>query len=121
MSLIINWQGRDYNVDPADLNQRELDLIHQRTGLTWGDLVTGGLRPDPNAVRALFWIVDQRTKPDLQYSAYDGPPMGLWLRHIAGYRDVVQDLGKLMTEAFGGNGSAASPSDADTPPISTTA
>lgn len=120
MSLVITWQDRDYNVDPTELSTRELDLIYQRTSLTWPDLIKGGLRPDPNTVRALFWVIDQRADPNLKFSDYDGPSMRVWLPHLGEFKSIVGDLGKLMTEALETNGSGDSPSTVDTAPESST-
>lgn len=124
MSLIVEWNGKAYDVDPGELSQRELDLIEQRTGQTWREVLVGALRPEPNAVRALFWVVDRRDEPDLRYSDYDGPPMKVWLPKLAEYREaVVEPLGKAITAAIPPSalgGSPSSPATADTPQPSTT-
>jgi hypothetical protein len=118
--LIVEWNGREYDVDPTELTQRELDQIEQKTGLTWKSLVTGGLNCEANAIRALFWVVERRDSKDLTFGDYDGPPLKVWLPHLPAFKAISDDLGKQLTSVFGDSGSGSSPSDVDTPPPSTT-
>lgn len=120
MSLIVEWNGKKYDVDPSGFNQRELDLIEQRTGMDWKTLLTGAVDCQPNAVRALFWLTDQREDRDLKYSDYDGPPLSLWLSHLGEIKAIADALGKVVTAQLGTDGSDDSPSTVDTPPGSTT-
>jgi hypothetical protein len=120
VSLVVEWQGREYDVDPSELSQRELDLIHQKTGLGWTDLLVGGVRCNATAIRALFWVVDRRADEKITFSDFDGPPMRLWIEHLAAFKAISDDLGKQITAAIGEDGLDASPSAADTPPTSST-
>lgn len=120
MTLAIDWNGKTYDVDPNEFTVRELDLIEQKTGLNWSNLLLTALRFQPNAIRALFWLVDQRDQPDLKFSSYEGPPMKVWTPHVVEWAALVDDLGKLVKAANAASGSADSPSTVDTHPSSTT-
>lgn len=130
MTLLIDWDDKTYDVDPLGFSMRELDLIEQRTGMSWRKLVVAAYELSPNAVRALFWVVDQRREPALKYSEYDGPPITAFLAHLDAYAEIMASLGKRLRdvarieleaeEPSGTGGSDESPSIVDTPPSSTT-
>lgn len=125
MSLVVEWQGREYDVDLREFSQRELSLIEQKAGLDWQGLLFGAWRMQPDPLRALFWIVDRRDDKDLTFGDYDGPPLKVWLPHLAEWRSIMDDLGKVAKAAAGEDtpetsGSASSLSDVDTPQPSMT-
>lgn len=97
MTWIIPWNGKDYDVDPAEFSAGELKLIKERTGLTYMKLVTAAVTDlDGEAIAAMFWIVDRRSNPDLKFSDYDGPPLKLILINLDGYNTASEELGKAM-------------------------
>jgi hypothetical protein len=125
VSLIVEWQGREYDVDLREFSQREMSLIEQKAGLDWQALLIGAWRMQPDALRALFWIIDRRDNKDLTFGDYDGPPLKVWLPYTADWKSIMDDLGKVIKAAAGEDtpetdGSASSPSDADTPLPNTT-
>lgn len=127
MSLIVEWQGREYDVDLREFSQRELNAIQQQAApdLDWEGLLIGAWRMQPDALRALFWIVDRRDNKDLKFGDYDGPPLKVWLPHLTEWKSIMDDLGKVIQavapeETREGSGSESSLSDVDTPPSSTT-
>lgn len=125
MSLVIEWQGREYDVDLREFSQREMGLIEQKAGLDWQELLIGAWRMKPDALRALFWIVDRRSNPELTFGDYDGPPLWVWLEHVSEWKSIMDDLGKVIKAASGeevpeADGSESSPSDVDTQPPSMT-
>lgn len=98
MSVIVKWQGREYDIDPLEMTTRELDLIEQRTGLKLSDLVSGVLEFQANASRALFWVNDRRQDQALDFGTYDGPPMRVVMGVVGEFaRTVVDALGKAAS------------------------
>lgn len=97
MSWIIEWNGREYDVDPSEFSGRELKEIKLRTQLTYAKLMDVVAREqDGEAICALFWTVDRRTNPDLKFDTYEGPPLKLVLAHLDGLNDAMEELGKAM-------------------------
>lgn len=127
MSWIIQWNGKDYDVDPSEFTGLELKKIKLRTGLTYSKLMDAVAREqDGEAICALFWTVDRRTDPDLKFDTYEGPPLKLVLAALDGLNTAMEDLGKAMgiqekkaettqTTPTGGG----QPSSSSTPPPST--
>lgn len=125
MSLIVEWQDREYDVDLREFSQREMALIEQKAGLDWQALLIGAWRMQPDALRALFWIVDRRDNKELTFGDYDGPPLKVWLPYASEWKSIMDDLGKVIKAASveytpETSGSASSLSDVDTPQPSTT-
>lgn len=97
MSWIIEWNGKDYDVDPAEFSALELKMIKERTGLTYTKLMDAVAREqDGEAICALFWTVDRRSNPDLKFSDYEGPPLKLILASLDGLSAAMEELGKAM-------------------------
>lgn len=116
MSWVVRWRDKDYDVDPGDLDGWELSQIKQKVGLTYKALLIGVGELDADAIRALFWIVDRRDQPDLQFSDYRGPSINTIMPHMAAYAAMMEAVGKLVpdvpdtatTETTGSDGSASS-------------
>ncbi len=125
MSWIINWNGKDYDVDPGEFSGRELKEIKLRTQLTYSKLMDAIAREqDGEAICALFWTVDRRSNPDLKFDTYEGPPLKLVLANLDGLNTAMEELGKAMgiqdkaeTQTTETTGSPSSPSS--TPPTET--
>lgn len=126
MSWIIEWNGREYDVDPSEFSAGELKLIKQRTGLTYRKLIEAIGEQDGEAICALFWVVDHRADPDVKFTDYQGPPMKLIIAGLDGFNTAMEDLGKAMgiqetkaetTQTTPTDGGPSSPSS--TPPSST--
>lgn len=119
MTWIVDWNGKEYDIDPGEFTGIELGLIHKRTTLTYRQLMTEALPNfDGDAVRALFWIVDRRTNSGLKFDDYEGPPMKVFIGALAGFPPLVEELGKVVDAAFGTTGSESSASSTDgAPPI----
>lgn len=97
MTWIVEWQGREYDVDPAEFSGAELKLIKERTGLTYMKLLNAVAKEqDGEAICALFWIVDRRSNQDLKFSDYDGPPLKVVLTHFDGLLAAIDEAGKAM-------------------------
>lgn len=126
MTVLVQWKGRDYDLDVRNLTTRELDLIQQRTALDWYDVLNGLVRVEPNAIRAIFWVHDQRDDAALSFRDYDGPPLSVVLDDLPQLRDVMQAVGKAIRVVVGPDASTgppasgALPSNVDTPPASST-
>lgn len=119
MSLPIEWNGKTYDVDPEEFTMQELGLIKDRVGLGYPELVMGALSGHGDAVRALFWLVDQREDPKLKFASYPGPPGKVWKQMLPHFSLLASDMGKatdaaeeLITKA-GSAGSANSTAGAD--------
>lgn len=112
MTVKVEWLGKTYDIDPLEMSTREIDLIEQRTGLKLSDVASRFL-DEANAGRALFWIVDRREDPTLDFSTYDGPPMRIIVEVGAEfYRAVLGVLGKAAAALPSAeDGSPSSPSD----------
>lgn len=98
MSWIVPWNGKDYEVDPLTFNGLELAKIKQKVGLTYRELLSAVPQLDGDAIRVLFWVVDQRDNPGLEFGTYGGPPLKIVLMQLAGFTGSVQELGKAMDE-----------------------
>lgn len=120
MSCVVEWAGRDYDVDPEEFTTRELGLIKERTGLDYPHLIFGVVSGEGDPIRVLFWLIDQRADPGLKFSDYDGPPVKVYKQLIPHFSVLADGLGKATEEA--GRrvtaGSAGSPSSTDTAPTS---
>lgn len=121
MSWIINWNGKDYDVDPSEFSGRELKEIKLRTQLTYSKLMEAVAREqDGEAICALFWTVDRRTTPDLKFDTYEGPPLKLVLANLDGLNTAMEELGKAMgveetTPTTETTGTPSSPSSSPPP------
>lgn len=98
MSWIIEWNGTPYDVDPHEFSGRELSMVKLRTGLALRPLIQGVLDSDGDAIRVLFWVVAQRTEPELVFSDYDGPPVGLIVKNLPGLAKAMEELGKDLPD-----------------------
>lgn len=122
MSWIVNWNGKEYDVDPLVFSGLELSEIKLRTGFTFRKLIVEGIPDmDPDAIRALFWTVDRRTDSDLKFSEYGGPPAEVWLPAMPAFTKsataLADGMGKAMpttptTETTGTPSSPSSTPDA---------
>lgn len=122
MSWIVTWNDREYDVDPLGFSGLELSLIKQRTGMGFTKLMQEGIPDmDGDALRALFWVVDRRTDPELKFSEYGGPPLRVILPSLPGFiasaEQMADDLGKATTPTIETNGSPGSPNSS--PPAET--
>lgn len=97
MSWKVNWNGRVYDADPGEFSGLELQLIKERTGLGFWDLVKGIPRMDPEATRAVFWTVERREDQELKFSDYAGPSFRDILPHLGTFKELVEELGKAVT------------------------
>lgn len=124
MSWIVPWQGKEYDVDPADFSGIELSMIKQRTGYSFKTLMSEVADLDADAMRALFWTIDRRTDPELKFGEYPGPSMATVLPHIEGFTAAMNALtegkARTATTTTATSGSQSSPSDSDGPEPSTT-
>lgn len=96
MTWIVQWQGREYDVDPSEFSAGELKLIKERTSLSYRKLIEAIGEQDGEAICALFWIVDRRADPNVKFGDYQGPPMKLVLSNLDGFNAAMEDLGKSM-------------------------
>jgi len=122
----VHWNGREVDADPAGFSGIELQMIKERTGLGFWDLVKGIPKMDPDAVRATFWTVDRREDQELKFSDYAGPSFRDLLPHLAAFGELVEELGKAVKSAVGETkgmpGTQTSPTstpDASTEPSTT--
>ena len=114
MSLLIEWNGKTYDVDPEELTGLEAKAIQDHTGLDYPHLVMAGLSGEGDGIRALFWVIDRRDNPELRFADYPGPPMRVWRQLLAHFAVLADGLGKAAEvadttiAANGGAGSASS-------------
>jgi len=120
MTWLVNWNGTEYDIDPAELTGLEMAAIKQRAGFSYRQLMTEAIPDlDGDAIRVLFWTVDRRTNPDLKFSEYAGPPLKVFLGEFTQFVRLSEDLGKALTIPET-PGSPSSPSASDGPGPSTT-
>lgn len=112
MSWIVQWNGKDYDVDPTEFTGMELKLVKERTGLSYSGLIRGLKEQDGDAICALFWIAARRENQSLNYGDFEGPPLRLVLANLHGLLAAMEELGKLMeaTAATRTTGTAGIPS-----------
>jgi hypothetical protein len=121
MTWIVNWDGREYDIDPAEFTGLEMAAIKQRAGFTYRQLMTEALPEfDGDAIRALFWTVDRRASPDLKFSEYAGPPIKVFRDGFVEFGRVLDELGKAIPQTPATSGSLSSPTTSDGPGPSTT-
>lgn len=122
MTWIINWNGRDYNVDPTEFSGLELKMVKERTGFNLTSLCNALAREqDGDALRVLFWVVDRRDNQELKFTDYHGPSLSVVIPHLDGLNASLDaltgDLGKARTQTTETSGGPTSPSS--TPPTET--
>lgn len=114
---VVLWKGTEYRPDPTDFSGIELGLIKQRTGLTYRGLIGGIARLDDEATRAVFWIVDRRANPTLNFSDYEGPTIRVLLPSMRVFNAALEAVGKALgmddDETSETSGSESSPSTPD--------
>lgn len=128
MTWTVLWDGREYDVDPNEFTGLELSRIKQRTGLSFRQLISAIGDFDGDAIRALFWTVEGRTAPDLNYRDYSGPPMRVIVGQMEGFSDSMEFLGKALggvrrsaaTETSGGPSSSTPTTEPSPTPTPTT-
>lgn len=112
---VVVWNGTEYRPDPTDFSGIELGLIKQRTGLNYRGLISGIANLDDEAIRAVFWLVDRRTNPSLNFSDYAGPAVRVLLPSMKVFNAALEAVGKAMgmdddEETTETSGSGSSPS-----------
>lgn len=101
---LIEWNGKTYDVDAAELNMGEFEEIVKRGGPSGLFEMYDDLKNwKPTAWKALFWIQDRRTNPDLSFGDYAGPT----------YRVVIDGSKKLPDPPTVESGKDAEPSETD--------
>jgi phage tail tube protein FII len=57
MTWLVDWNGKEYDIDPGEFTGRELSEIKSRAGFTYRDLMTEALPAfDADAIRAVFAV-----------------------------------------------------------------
>lgn len=115
MSWIVNWNGKEYDVDPTEFTGLELKKVKLRTNLTYKQLIAGIVDLDGEAINAVFWVVDQRENPELKFDTYEGPPMKVILPHLEAFNTAMEEVGKALTPATDGSQSSSSTADVPEP------
>lgn len=114
MTWIVNWDGKEYDVDPTEFSGLELKKIKLRTGLTYKVLIEAIAQLDPDAINAVFWLVDQRDNPDLKFDDYAGPSIKVILPYLDAYNTAMDEVGKALNPGTPEtDGSPSSSSDPD--------
>lgn len=93
---VVVWNGTEYRPDPTDFSGLELGLIKQRTGLTYRGLIGGIASLDDEAIRAVFWLVDRRANPNLNFSDYEGPSTRVLLPSMKVFNAAMEAVGKAL-------------------------
>lgn len=122
MTWLVQWNGKEYDVDPSEFTGLELSEIKIRIGQTFTQLLRGIPEFEPDVIRVLFWTVDRRTSPDLKFSEYAGPPMKIVVPELDAFTDRMGELGKSRrpNQTTETDGSPGSSSDMDGSPGPTT-
>lgn len=119
MSLLIEWDGETYDVDPEEFTGLEAKLLEDHAGLDYPHLVYAVVSGSGDGVRALFWAVQRRDNPELKFADYPGPPMRIWRQLLPHFAVLADSLGKATEQAdaaLAASGTAGSPSSTATPP-----
>lgn len=99
MTWIVFWNGREVDADPSGFSGLELQLIKERTGLGFWDLIRGVPKMEPDAVRAVFWTVEKRQNQELKFTDYHGPSYRDIIPHLPAFGEMVEELGKAVKTA----------------------
>ncbi len=96
MSFVVDWDGKEYDIDPNEFTGLELAEIKIRTTWSYRELVRaiGGMESE--AFRVLFWTVDKRTDPELKFSEYAGPPPRVYVPH---YKALCSEVTGILNLA----------------------
>lgn len=117
---LMDWNGKSYDLDPAELSMGEYEEIAKRGGPDGFFEMLNGLKDmRPTPWKSLFWIQDRRTNPDLSFGDYAGPTFRVILDAEKTLFDVGEAPGKGETPSEA-DGSDPSPTSTDTPPPSST-
>lgn len=101
MTWKVQWNGREVDADPGEFSGLELQMIKERTGLGFWDLIKGIPRMEPDAVRAVFWTVERRDNQELKFSDFPGPSFRDVLPYLGAFKDLVEELGKAVAMQAG--------------------
>jgi hypothetical protein len=115
VTWLVNWNGKEYDADPTEFSGLELKKVKLRTGLKYKELINGISHLDPDALNAVFWVVDQRENPDLKFDDYSGPSIKVVLPYMEAWNEAMEEVGKALTPATESNGSQSSSSAAGAP------
>lgn len=96
MTWIATWDGVEYDIDPSEFTVEEMRQVKLMTGLSYSKLLTALPEMDPDAIKALFWVVKRREDHALKFSEFDGPPMKVFMAALAGVDAMADQLGKLL-------------------------
>ena len=120
MTYMVEFNGHELNIDPADFTGLELSLVKQRSGLTFRSIAQGLQELDGDAIRVLFWVAERRHDPDVKFSDYEGPSLRFFMKHVDGLGEALDDLGKGASSETSPemNGSPSSSSETDAPELS---
>jgi hypothetical protein len=120
VSLVIPWQGKEYDIDPGNFAIAELRAVKERTGLTYPKLIDGLADMDPDAIAVLFWTVARRDDSALKYSEFAAPTINELLPYWSAVGEWGDAVGKAITGTGDEAGSPGSPSGTDSTVPSTT-
>lgn len=121
MTVIVDHEGRELDIDPLELNGWELSRIKTVTGLRWRELVVELKALDGDAIRALYWAAELRTRPELKFSDYQGPTMSAFMADLVALSDAMGKLpGVTPTKTEETPGTPASVTTSDSSPDAST-
>jgi hypothetical protein len=59
--MLVQYEGNDFDFDLEEITVGQAKVIKERCGLTLGGLEGGLAEGDPDALRALFWLMLQNS------------------------------------------------------------
>jgi phosphoglycolate phosphatase-like HAD superfamily hydrolase len=62
----ICYEGKELNFDLEELTLEQATVIYKRLGLTLLDLDKGLIEGNPDALRAIYWMIVQNDDPNIQ-------------------------------------------------------
>lgn len=63
--------GEPQHYDARSLRTSEASIVQRTTGMKWGEVEQGLDSDDPEAMRAIVWVLRKREEPSLRYGDFD--------------------------------------------------
>ncbi|TXS30725.1 hypothetical protein EAO71_20230 [Streptomyces sp. ms191] len=64
-------EGDEERFDARKIKTSEAQIVSRTTDMSWAQVKAGLLDGDPEAMRAIAWVIKKRTEPTLRYGDFD--------------------------------------------------